>query len=232
MRHIEEYTTVYSSVISQTWGVANKCRNFTRERVWFPPTRGGVRSVMRIVAPPTSDGSRDCPRLPLTCRVSSVWVLASSSPGPSTCTTQSRAVASVCIPGPSTRCGHPPPHRPDRHRVACVDHVGRAPVLGPNTVSQPPAAGVDRTWSWCRPKKEDWLKKKDRYQRRPGCGRKKTRHCWVSSSSGPQQCRSARVGELLLRAQPWHLVPTTLSPPPLYRHHSCWHCVHRTGVAE
>jgi len=70
-----------------------------------------------------------------------------------------------------------------------------------------PRSSLARTWSWCRPKKEDWLKKKDRYQRRPGCGRKKTRHCWVSSSSGPQRCRSARVGELLLRAQPWHLVP-------------------------
>ena len=154
--------------------------------------------------PAYSDGSRDCPRLPLTCRVSSVSVLASSRPGPSTCTTRSRAVlvSASPVPVPDVATLSPP-----CRRVACVDHVGRAPVLGPNTVSQPPAAGVDRTWSWCRPKKEDWLKKKDRYQRRPGCGRKKTRHCWVSSSSGPQRCRSARVGELLLRAQPWHLVP-------------------------
>jgi len=32
---------------------------------------------------------------------------------------------------------------------------------------------VARIWSWSRPKKEDWLKKKDRNQRRPGCRRKK-----------------------------------------------------------
>jgi len=49
---------------------------------------------------------------------------------------------------------------------------------------------VARIWSWCRPKKEDWLKKKDRNQRRPGCGRKKLWQCWVSSSSGPQHCHT------------------------------------------
>merc|ERR1719270_1785171 len=40
-----------------------------------------------------------------------------------------------------------------------------------------------------RPKKEDWLKKKDRKQRRPGCRRKKTR----------------KEGELLSRAPLFHL---------------------------
>jgi len=33
-----------------------------------------------------------------------------------------------------------------------------------------------RAWSWCRPKKEDWQKKKDRNQRRPGC--------WSSQEDG------------------------------------------------
>jgi len=42
-----------------------------------------------------------------------------------------------------------------------------------------------RTWSWCRPKKEDWLKKKDRNQRRPGCGRKKVEATGWAPALGP-----------------------------------------------
>jgi len=34
-----------------------------------------------------------------------------------------------------------------------------------------PTFSQRRIWSWCRPKKEDWLKKKERNQRRPGCRR-------------------------------------------------------------
>merc|ERR1719210_2711623 len=36
-----------------------------------------------------------------------------------------------------------------------------------------------------RPKKEDWLKKKDRKQRRPGCRRKKTRKRGRAPAQGP-----------------------------------------------
>jgi len=44
---------------------------------------------------------------------------------------------------------------------------------------------VARIWSWCRPKKEDWLKKKDRNQRRPGCGRKKVEATGWAPALGP-----------------------------------------------
>lgn len=46
-------------------------------------------------------------------------------------------------------------------------------------------SSLARTWSWCRPKKEDWLKKKDRYQRRPGCGRKKSEPTGWAPVLGP-----------------------------------------------
>jgi len=48
-----------------------------------------------------------------------------------------------------------------------------------------PRSSLARTWSWCRPKKEDWLKKKDRYQRRPGCGRKKSESTGWAPVLGP-----------------------------------------------
>jgi len=52
-------------------------------------------------------------------------------------------------------------------------------------VSSCHCSSLARTWSWCRPKKEDWLKKKDRYQRRPGCGRKKSESTGRAPVLGP-----------------------------------------------
>jgi len=52
-------------------------------------------------------------------------------------------------------------------------------------VSSCHCSSLARTWSWCRPKKEDWLKKKDRYQRRPGSGRKKSESTGWAPVPGP-----------------------------------------------
>ena len=42
-----------------------------------------------------------------------------------------------------------------------------------------PTLHLSRIWSRCRPKKEDWLKKKDRNQRRPGCRRNCCKVGWA-----------------------------------------------------
>ena len=60
-----------------------------------------------------------------------------------------------------------------------------------------PRSSLARTWSWCRPKKEDWLKKKDRNQRRPGCGRKKTVAPLGELLLWAPVAQLFRVGELL-----------------------------------
>jgi len=59
-------------------------------------------------------------------------------------------------------------------------------------VSSCHCSSLARTWSWCRPKKEDWLKKKDRYQRRPGSRRKKSGSTGWAPVLGPSgtSCRS------------------------------------------
>lgn len=59
-------------------------------------------------------------------------------------------------------------------------------------VSSCHCSSLARTWSWCRPKKEDWLKKKDRYQRRPGSRRKKSESTGWAPVLGPSgaACRS------------------------------------------
>jgi len=61
----------------------------------------------------------------------------------------------------------PVPHFTDLTRVSCHSSC------------------LARTWSWCRPKKEDWLKKKDRNQRRPGCRRKKVEATGWAPALGP-----------------------------------------------
>jgi len=67
----------------------------------------------------------------------------------------------------------PVPHFTDLTRVSCHSSC------------------LARTWSWCRPKKEDWLKKKDRNHWRPGCRRAPVPLAApVSSCSGPG-CRQS-----------------------------------------
>jgi len=68
---------------------------------------------------------------------------------------------------------------------------GRAPVQGPSVCTHHTFHGQ------MRPKKEDWLKKKERNRRRPGCRRR----------------RPHREGELL----PWALLFPPGEPPPLSR---------------
>lgn len=58
---------------------------------------------------------------------------------------------------------------------------------------QEPAVCFTFPWSRCRLKKEDWLKKKDRKQRRPGCRREKTR----KSRRAPVQGPALPSGEVL-----------------------------------
>jgi len=68
------------------------------------------------------------------------------------------------------------------HIQHCMTGVARD-ILGSLILTFPPEPAVTSTsWSRRRLKQEDWLKKKDRKQRRPGCRRQGEQ---ASSCSGP-----------------------------------------------
>jgi len=73
-------------------------------------------------------------------------------------------------------------------RLATSHHT---PLLSGHTPLSPlsPHFSIGRAWSWCRPKKEDWQKKKDRNQRRPGCPRSQAEAVgWWAPVQGPTHC--------------------------------------------